>query len=119
MVLAVEINAEVLSTANILGLVLCLIGITSHVIFKYWILTNDGSELVETNVRLNQTNKSNTNENSSNSSTKQVQNGSSMIITYNKGNQKIPLLDSETDSEQDTNENHNSDVLFDILKRRT
>lgn len=118
MVLAVEINSEVLSTANILGLVLCLIGITSHVIFKYWILTNDGSELVETNVRLSQTNKPNTNDSASNISTKQI-NGSSMVITYNKGNQQIPLLDSETDSEHDTNEDHKSDVLFDILKRRT
>ena len=115
--LAVEINGEKLSSANILGLVLCLIGITSHVVFKYWVLTKDGSESVETNVRLSQTNKSNTHENASNVRT--ASNGSNIVITYNKVNQKIPLLGSESESDQDVNDDHKSDVLFDILKRRT
>lgn len=50
-----------------------------------------------------------------------ISNGTSVVIAYNSGNQKAPLLNYDSDSDdQDDNEmdSKSAEVLFDILKRR-
>lgn len=134
--LAVEINNEQLSLYNIFGLVLCLGGITTHVIYKYWMMTDNTPE------RLNSTDSNechydlnnqystkfdkrgdsgslangNVNEIKTSSS-----NGTSVVIAYNAGNQKAPLLNydgSDTEDDENAMDSKSAEVLFDILKRR-
>lgn len=135
LVLAVEINNEQLSLYNLIGLVLCLGGITSHVIFKYWMMTDNTPERVQTDStegsHYDMNNQystkfdkrggsaiANGNVNEIKTSTS---NGTSVVIAYNAGNQKAPLLNYDgTDTDDDDNEmdSKSAEVLFDILKRR-
>jgi solute carrier family 35, member C2 len=141
LVLAVEINGEQLSIYNLIGLVLCLGGITSHVIYKYWTLTDNTPERISVNEpechydmnnqystkfdkatmrHNNSTSIGNGNVNEINKSS--TSNGTSVVIAYNAGNQKAPLLnydDTDTDDD-DANDmdSKSAEVLFDILKRR-
>lgn len=134
--LAVEITGEKLSFYNLIGLILCLGGITSHVIYKFWAL-NDNSPERETNVRpefhYDMNNQYSTkfdkekrttlnNGSGPNDGKFASNNGTSVVIAYNAGNQKAPLLnyDTETDEDVDDNEmdSRSAEILFDILKRR-
>lgn len=105
LVLAIKIHNEILSTGNIVGLVLCLGGISSHVLYKYYLLKrkNDPTEFDfgESKNKFNETSKKSTN-------------GTNVVITYK--NQKAPLLESESDS--DEMDSKSAEILFDILKRR-
>jgi solute carrier family 35 protein C2 len=146
LVLAVEINNEQLSIYNLLGLILCLGGITSHVIHKYWLLTDNTPERInsgnepeshydmnnqyssryEKSKRINPASSHNNssgngslNDNKMSSSS----NGTNVVIAYHAGNQKAPLLnydDTETDDDDgnDDMDSKSAEVLFDILKRR-
>lgn len=139
LVLAVEINNEQLSFYNLIGLILCLGGITSHVIYKYWMMTDNTPERLnsvdsnESHYDLNNQYSTkfdkrgngssgslangNVNEIKTSSS-----NGTNVVIAYNAGNQKAPLLnyDGSDTEEDDENEmdSKSAEVLFDILKRR-
>jgi solute carrier family 35 protein C2 len=140
LVLAVEINNEQLSLYNLIGLVLCLGGITSHVIYKYWMMTDNTPERLnsvdsnESHYDLNNQYSTkfdkrgngsgsgglaNGNVNEIKSSTT---NGTSVVIAYNAGNQKAPLLNYDGSDTEDDDENEmdskSAEVLFDILKRR-
>lgn len=105
LVLAIKIHNEILSTGNLVGLVLCLGGISSHVLYKYYLLKrkNDPTEFDfgESKNKFNETSKKSTN-------------GTNVVITYK--NQKAPLLESESDS--DEMDSKSAEILFDILKRR-
>jgi solute carrier family 35 protein C2 len=136
LVLAVEINGEQLGFYNLIGLILCLGGITSHVIYKYWLLTDNIPERItaepECHYDMNNqySTKYNKNKRTSNSSNintglngnvsemkTSMNNGASVVIAYN---QKEPLLnydDTETES-NDEMDSKSAEVLFDILKRR-
>lgn len=132
LVLAIEINGEVLSLYNLVGLMLCLGGIASHVIYKYWIYSDNASERVDVesecpydmnNQYSNKFDKSKSNAmgNGVLNETKTQTNGTSVVIAYNAG-LKAPLLnyDSDTEDPEDDNEmdSKSAEVLFDILKRR-
>lgn len=136
LVLAVELNGEQLGFYNLIGLILCLGGITSHVIYKYWLLTDNIPEriTVEPECHYDMNNqystKYNKNKRTSNTSNvntglngnvgdlkPSINNGASVVIAYN---QKEPLLNyDDTESESnDEMDNKSAEVLFDILKRR-
>lgn len=136
LVLAVELNGEQLGFYNLIGLILCLGGITSHVIYKYWLLTDNIPEriTVEPECHYDMNNqystKYNKNKRTSNNSNvntglngnvsemkPSINNGASVVIAYN---QKEPLLNyDDTESESnDEMDSKSAEVLFDILKRR-
>lgn len=132
LVLAVEINGEVLSLYNLIGLMLCLGGIASHVIYKYWMFSDNTPERVhvESECQYDMNNQYSskfdktqrtTSVSGSNEMKSSISNGTSVVIAYNAGNQKAPLLNYDSDSDdQDDNEmdSKSAEVLFDILKRR-
>jgi solute carrier family 35 protein C2 len=142
LVLAVEVNNEQLSFYNLVGLILCLGGITSHVIYKYWMMTDNTPERINVepechydmnNQYSTKYDKNSTRGNSNSSSLgmngnatdmmkSATGNGTSVVIAYNAGNQKAPLLNyDDTDTEDEGNDDMDSksaEVLFDILKRR-
>ncbi|XP_070507377.1 solute carrier family 35 member C2 [Chironomus tepperi] len=136
LVLAVELNGEQLGFYNLIGLILCLGGITSHVIYKYWLLTDNIPEriIVEPECHYDMNNQYSTkydkNKRTSNNSNvntglngnvnemkPSMNNGASVVIAYN---QKEPLLNyDDTESESnDEMDSKSAEVLFDILKRR-
>lgn len=135
LVLAVELNGEQLGFYNLIGLILCLGGITSHVIYKYWLLTDNIPERItaepECHYDMNNqySTKYNKNKRTSNSNVNtglngnaseikpSMNNGASVVIAYN---QKEPLLNYDgTESESnDEMDSKSAEVLFDILKRR-
>lgn len=136
LVLAVEINGEQLSTYNLIGLILCLGGITSHVTYKYWLLTDNIPERINVeaechydmnnqySTKYDKSKRTNSNSNNStglngnvNETKTSMNNGASVVIAYN---QKEPLLNyDDTDTESnDEMDCKSAEVLFDILKRR-
>lgn len=135
LVLAVELSGEVLSLYNLIGLILCLGGITAHVIYKYWMLTDNTPEREEQAVsecQYDMNNQYSTKFDKDNRATASNGgpsegkftngNGTSVVIAYNAGNQKAPLLNYDSDSEDDGNnddmDNKSAEILFDILTRR-
>lgn len=98
LVLAVELNGDQLSVMNILGLIMCLMGICSHVIHKFSIYSKSRTESSVTfDTNIEQAN-----------------------IQSHTG-QRMPLLDDLGNSESDDSQNENqnsSEVIFDVLKRR-
>lgn len=131
LVLAVEINGEVLSLYNLVGLILCLGGITGHVLYKYWMMTDNTPERVEveSECHYDMNNQYSTKfdvtkrpigDERFNETKTSTNNGTSVVIAYNSGSQKVPLLDCESDSNDDDEEmdSKSAEVLFDILKRR-
>lgn len=97
LVLAVELNGDQLSVMNILGLIMCLMGICSHVIHKFSIYSKNRTEVsVQFDKNVEQAN------------------------IQNHTGQRMPLLDDLGNSESDdSHDNQNSsEVIFDVLKRR-
>ncbi|CRL03160.1 CLUMA_CG016413, isoform A [Clunio marinus] len=124
LVLAVEINGEVLSLYNLFGLILCLGGITCHVIYKYWMLTDNTPERVqvdsECHYDMNNQYSTKFDAKTLNETKASTNNGTSVVIAYNAGGQKVPLLDydSDTNGDDDDMDSKSAEVLFDILKKR-
>lgn len=136
LVLAVEINGEALSLYNLIGLVLCLGGITGHVIYKYWTLTGNAPEreVIESECHYDMNNQYSTKFDKINRSSmvsgtlneakpSMNVNGTSVVIAYNAGNQEEPLLnytdsDEDKDDVDDEMDSKSAEILFDILKRR-
>lgn len=126
LVLAVEINSEILSLYNIVGLMLCLGGIVFHVCLKYWSFRNfDLHEKEESEPEkhfdandqyLSNLNKAAKTEREELGEGK-ISPGTNVVIAYKVGNQSTPLLNYTSESEDDAAET-DSKVLFDILKRR-
>ena len=130
LVLAVEINGEVLSTYNLIGLLLCLGGIASHIVYKYWIYADNSPQKVDVesethydmnNQYSNKFDKSDRSGSGGLNEAKTQANGTSVVIAYNAG-LKAPLLNYDSDSEDQEDDNEmdskSAEVLFDILKRR-
>jgi len=123
LVLAVEINGEFLSFYNLIGLMLCLGGIASHVIFKYWTYSNNTHERFDPDSEYQYaSDKYDISENIPKQEeefdeTKAMGKGSNVTLAYNVG-PKAPLLNYETDSEENDMDSKSAEVLFDILKRR-
>ncbi|CAO1324781.1 unnamed protein product [Diamesa hyperborea] len=130
LVLAVELTGEQLSVSNLFGLILCLGGITGHVIYKYWKMTDDTGERIDTvdtnnydmnsqfTTKLDSTKRVTVNGNANNGLSS-TSNGKSVVIAYS--NQKSPLLDydgTDSDDDNDDMDSKSAEVLFDILKRR-
>lgn len=128
--LAVELTGEQLSVSNLFGLILCLGGITGHVIYKYWKMTDDTGERIDTvdnnnydmnsqfTTKLDNTKRVTVNGNANNGLSS-TSNGKSVVIAYS--NQKSPLLDydgTDSDDDNDDMDSKSAEVLFDILKRR-
>jgi len=126
LVLAVEINGEVLTVFNLIGLVLCLAGITGHVIHKYFLMSNDtlGSctEKSDYKDRDKDHNASNFDSFKMTTNSREGQKNvrKNTVTTRNAENLKVPLLDSDmySDDEENELENRSAEVLFDILKWR-
>lgn len=141
LVLAVEINNEQLSLYNLIGLVLCLGGITSHVINKYWMMTDNTPERLNSvdsnechnydmnnqystkfDKRGNESGAGSLANGNLNEIKTSSSNGTSVVIAYNAGNQKASLLNYDGSDTEDDVENamdsKSAEVLFDILKRR-
>jgi solute carrier family 35, member C2 len=135
LIIAVEYTGEVLSLYNLIGLILCLGGITSHVIYKYWTLTDntpERSQNVESECHQYDMNNQYSTKFDKNKGTLRINgglnevktsgtNGTSVVIAYNSGNQKAPLLNYDSDSDGDDDnemDSKSAEVLFDILKRR-
>lgn len=121
LVLAVEINGDQLSFMNIMGLVMCLGGICSHVIHKYSIVIRNR-------------NRNNVNNGGSGGGGGGGGNGlfsepkvpaHHQLKTNYRSSQKVPLLlsdanlDDSDNSDDSQNDNQSaSEVIFDVLKRR-
>jgi solute carrier family 35, member C2 len=134
LVLAVEINNEQLSLYNLIGLILCLGGITSHVIYKYWMMTDNTPERQHSmdtsdchydmnnqySTKFDKQKRSGPANGNLNEIKTSTSNGTSVVIAYNAGNQKAPLLNYDDSDDDDDNEmdSKSAEVLFDILKRR-
>lgn len=128
LVLAVELSNEVLSLNNIVGLILCLGGIVIHVCQKYWSL-GDNSSVVQLESdnqfdigdqylsKLDTTDNSRTYNDEPDGVKITSNNGTNVVIAYKIGSQKTPLLNYNSESDDDATET-DSKVLFDILKRR-
>ncbi|XP_073838810.1 solute carrier family 35 member C2 isoform X2 [Musca autumnalis] len=128
--LAVAYNGDQLSLVNCLGLVVCIAGISCHILHKYSMLTknelnlssgDDDEDSFDLHCSEGTVNSAFP---ASHSNTAQP----SGIINsdFNEGGKKhssltVPLLE-ETDSDDDDhgspNKDNSSDVIFDILKRR-
>jgi len=122
LVLAVEINGEFLSFYNLIGLMLCLGGIASHVIYKYWTYSNTHDRFETEAEYQYASNKYDNSENISKQEedfeeTKTAGKGSNVTLAYNVG-LKEPLLNYDSDSEDNEIDSKSAEVLFDILKRR-
>lgn len=132
LVLAVEINGEELSLYNLIGLILCLGGITAHVIYKYWTLTDNQPEReshIKSECQYDMKNQYSTkfdkpalNNGGPTEGKFTNTNGTNVVLAYNAGGQKAPLLNYDSESDDDANENEmdsrSAEILFDILKRR-
>jgi solute carrier family 35, member C2 len=115
LVLAVEINGDQLSVLNVLGLIMCVGGICSHVIHKYWTYLEEQSAASSPESSVEYEKEPN---NYKNKTTTRITNGK-----YQHKQVKTPLLDSDdmvhSDSDNSQIDDKNSsEVLFDILKRR-
>lgn len=125
LVLAVEINNEFLSLYNIVGLILCLGGIVIHVCQKYWSMGETSSVVQlepdhQFDVGDQYLSKLDATDNlrTYNDEVKITSNnGTNVVIAYKIGSQKTPLLNYNSESDDDATET-DSKVLFDILKRR-
>ncbi len=93
-----ETRGDELSIANIIGLLLCLGGITSHVLHKYLLFIKSS--------KLNPGDSMNTS----------VRTSVQRTVKNGVKHQKAPLLESESDSE-DIDEK-TADIIFDNLKHR-
>lgn len=120
LILAVAVNGDKMSKINMLGLVMCLMGITCHLVHKFStskmistipMISDNGTTAptsCEQQLQVNYVNGNFTKQN--------------MKLNY-FSNQNKPLLDSddaehsESDDSQDAQQNA-SEVIFDILKRR-
>lgn len=135
LVLAVELSGEVLSLYNLIGLILCLGGITAHVIYKYWMLTDNTPEREQQAVseyqydmnnqystKFDKDNRAAASNGGPSEGKFTNSNGTSVVIAYNAGNQKAPLLNYDSDTDDDENnddmDNKSAEILFDILTRR-
>lgn len=122
LVLAVLFSTDTFSLINVLGLVMCLGGISIHVVHKYSTLSG-GKPVNASDV--------NTIDITSNGGA-----GAAVgAVTYDKGQrdkavrlnirsgQNVPLLNealADTDSDDDSpnGTNNSNDIIFDVLKRR-
>lgn len=110
-VLAVEFKGDELSGLNAIGLLVCLGGITLHVIQKILMHKKQMTENLELH----------SNSITSNSSTFEDTGGTNVPLLTEKSTSLTNLLSSNfsTDDEDDSKDKEtNSDVLFDILQRR-
>jgi solute carrier family 35, member C2 len=119
LVLAVEINGDQLSVLNVLGLIMCVLGICSHVINKYRMYLDQSA----TSSSLEGGGGDSEPEPSSYATRGKADEPMTNGGKFYRHKQKKPLLDSEelnhSDSDQSQNGDRNSsEVLFDILKRR-
>lgn len=89
-----------------------MVGITTHLIYKYWILSNSSGDVAidchdKDNKAANELNALPT----SSGNRRNV----NVVISY----QKTPLLNYSDESEwEEDDENRSAEVLFDILQRR-
>lgn len=119
LVLAVLFSTDTFSLINVLGLAMCLGGISIHVVHKYSTLSG-GKPVDDVNTTDNTTNGGA---------------GAAVAVTYDKGQrdkavrlnfrsgQNVPLLNealADTDSDDDSpnGTNNSNDIIFDVLKRR-
>lgn len=126
LILAVELNGDQMSALNILGLVMCMGGISFHVFHKFCI-----------NKPVNNNKIPNISDTTLMISSKPYEYHQSMSMDNSNGNvnkqnirldyfsaQKTPLLDTTDDafhSDSDDTQNNDqnaSEVIFDVLKRR-
>ncbi|XP_061398433.1 solute carrier family 35 member C2 [Musca vetustissima] len=126
--LAVAYNGDQLTLVNCLGLVVCLAGISCHILHKYSMLSKNEINLSggdDDSFDMHYSDNTGSVAFSAGHSNAAHQSGT-INSDLNEGGKKhssltVPLLE-ETDSEDDTHESPNkdnsSDVIFDILKRR-
>ncbi|XP_005190750.2 solute carrier family 35 member C2 [Musca domestica] len=127
--LAVAYNGDELTLVNCLGLIVCLAGISCHILHKYSMLTRNELNLSagEDDDSFDLQCSDGTGSVAFSAGHSNVAHTSGIINSdFNEGGKKhssltVPLLE-ETDSDDDAhgspNKDNSSDVIFDILKRR-
>lgn len=122
LVLAVEVGGDQISLINVLGLVICLLGLTGHTMHKLYIInknshtniswTSDNLANIEQNEKLNQIDHVDQviRRNPNNIS---KQDFSKPLLDYLDGKDSWSNEGSESDSEDDSNR-----VIFDVVQRR-
>ncbi|XP_067643533.1 solute carrier family 35 member C2 [Eurosta solidaginis] len=135
--LGVQINGDQLSLINVLGLIVCIIGISMHLLHKYLTFTKLDATLHRHNdvhdnddddeIHFNECSISPTNTNSNNHHHQSVGNTNissnvlNVVLQQKRHSaQTVPLLEQSDsdDSNNDDNVQSASDVIFDVLKRR-
>lgn len=143
LVLAVELAGDRLSALNVLGLVMCLGGICSHVLHKYRMMLRSGARTVDVTGTTSAANGSLANvprsrghadgdDGKAGGSAGTGGGGAEsttavpLLSWRSNGQQSVPLLngsldDSDEDDEEDGGaggRQNSSDIIFDVLKRR-
>lgn len=111
MILAVEFNGDQMSTINMLGLVMCLGGIACHIVHKFSLTKNVQTVAMNGSLPMTAT----SNQNHSDGSTKH-----NVKLNF-QSSQHTPLLESSdeySDNASDDLHQNESEVIFDVLKRR-
>lgn len=125
LVLAVELNGDRLSAVNVIGLVLCMGGICSHVLHKYTTLVKNGKRAGIVNAMNGEASTSGDRSDDGEDCVvfDRQQQGVETPVKWRAG-QNVPLLDeademsTDTDDESSPKKQTSSDIIFDVLKRR-
>lgn len=126
LILAVELNGDQMSALNILGLVMCMSGISFHVFHKFCISKpanfNKIPNISDTTLMISSKPYEH-HQSASMGNSNGIVNKQNIRLDYFSA-QKTPLLDSTDDalhSDSDDTQNNDqnaSEVIFDVLKRR-
>lgn len=125
LVLAVELNGDRLSPINVVGLVLCMGGIISHVLHKYKSLIRNGKRAgIASALNGEATTPGDRSDDGEDCVVFDRQQQAVDTPVKWRAAQNVPLLDEadglSTDSDDDSSpkKQTSSDIIFDVLKRR-
>lgn len=113
LILAVEYDGDQMSIINMLGLVMCLGGIACHIVHKFALAKNVHTVAMNGSLPMTAT----SNQNQSDGGTKTKHN----VKLDFQSSQRTPLLESSdeySDNASDDLHQNESEVIFDVLKRR-
>lgn len=123
--MAVELNGDRLSAVNVIGLVMCMGGICSHVLHKYTTMVKNGKRAGIVSAMNGETSTSGDRSDDGEDCVvfDRQQQAVETPVKW-RAAQNVPLLDEDdgvsTDSDDDSSpkKQSSSDIIFDVLKRR-
>lgn len=124
LVLAVELNGDQLSPLNVVGLVMCLGGISSHVLHKYTTMVKNGKRAGVVSSMNGDASTPGSDDGGEDCVVFDRQQQSAETPVKWRAGQSIPLLDddnglsTDSDDENSPKKQSSSDIIFDVLKRR-